>query len=64
MRRLPGYGALLLLAAALIAPMAFTGCSAHAGGTIHGANATPVDNGAVQAGNNVQQHDGTAQASR
>jgi hypothetical protein len=63
MRRLPGYAALLLLAGALIAPVAFTGCSARASGTIKGAKAsTPTDTGTGQAGSNVQQHDGATQA--
>ena len=64
MRRLPGYAGLLLLAAALIAPMAFTGCSARASGTIKGTKATtPVDTGIRQA-STAQQQDGVAQASR
>ena len=65
MRRLRGYAALLLLAAALLAPVAFTGCSARASGTIKGARATtPIDTGTDQASSNVQQHDGAAQASQ
>jgi len=64
MRRLPGYAALLVMAAALIAPVASTGCSARASGTIKGTKATtPIDTGTRQA-SNVQQHDGIAQASR
>jgi len=64
MRRLPGYAALLLLAAALIVPVGFTGCSARASGTIKGTNnmTTPLDRGVGQAGSNVQQHNGTSQA--
>jgi hypothetical protein len=62
MRRLPGYAALLLLAAALIAPVGFTGCSAHASGTVKGARATiPTDTGTGQTASNVQQHDGAVQ---
>jgi hypothetical protein len=65
MRRRLGYAALILLAAALIAPVAFTGCSARASGTIKGAKATtPIDTGTGQAGSNVQQNDGAAQASQ
>jgi hypothetical protein len=64
MRRIPGYATALLLAAALIAPVAITSCSARASGTVRGAKATiPTDTGAAQAGNNVQQHDGSARAS-
>lgn len=63
MRQLSSYAALLLLAAALIAPLASTGCSARASGTIHGTTATPTDTGARQA-SAPQQQDGTAQASR
>jgi hypothetical protein len=64
MRRIPGYAALLLLAAALLAPVATTGCSARASGQIKGVKATvPGDTGTAQAGNNAQQHAGTAQAS-
>jgi hypothetical protein len=63
MRRIPGYAAVLLLAAALIGPVAITGCSARASGQIKGAKATiPSDTGTGQAGNNAQQHDGAAQA--
>ena len=58
MRRLSGYAGLLLLAAALIAPVAFTGCSARASGTIKGTKATtPVDTGIRQA-STAQQQDG------
>jgi hypothetical protein len=63
MRRTPGYAALLLLAAALIAPVAITGCSARASGTVKGAKATiPTDTGTAQAASDVQQHVGAAQA--
>ena len=63
MRRIPGYAGLLLLAA-LTAPVAFTGCSARASGTIKGTKATtPVDTGIRQA-STAQQQDGVAQASR
>jgi hypothetical protein len=66
MRRLPGYASLLLLAGALIAPVTFTGCSAHASGTIKGTSnmTTPIDRGTGQPGNNVQEHNGATQASQ
>jgi hypothetical protein len=64
MRRLPSYAALLLLAAALIAPVVSTGCSARASGTIKGTKATtPIDTGTRQA-STAQQQDGAAQAIR
>ena len=64
MRRIPSFAALFLLAAALLAPLASTGCSAHASGTVKGAKATtPVDTGTRQA-STAQQQDGIAQASR
>jgi hypothetical protein len=62
MRRISGYVSSLLLAAALIASAAITGCSARASGTIKGAKATTtIDTGAAQAtaqGTNVQQTNG------
>ena len=62
-RLLPRYAALLLMAAALIAPMASTGCSARASGTIKGTKATtPVDTRTGQTASNAQ-HDGGTQAS-
>ena len=68
MRQLPGYAALPLLVVLLITPVAFTGCSARASGTIKGTKATtpttPIDTGTSQTGSNVQQHEGTAQASK
>lgn len=64
MRRIPGYGALLLLAMAIIAPVTTTGCSARVSGQVKGAKATiPINTGTSHAGNNAQQHDGVAQAS-
>ncbi len=59
MRRISGYVGSLLLAAALVASMAITGCTARASGTIKGASrTTAIDTGAAQAAN-VQQPDGT-----
>jgi hypothetical protein len=63
MRRIPGFAASLLLAMAIIAPVATIGCSAHASGTVKGANATmPADPGTSHAGNGGQQHAGSALA--
>lgn len=59
MRRISGYLGSLLLAAALVAPMAITGCTARASGTVKGASnrTTTIDPGAAQA-TNVQQTNG------
>ena len=62
MRRISCYLGSLLLAAALAASMAITGCTAHASGTVKGASrTTTIDSGAAQAtaqGTNVQQTNG------
>jgi hypothetical protein len=64
MRRIPGYGASLLLAMAIMIPVTITGCSARASGQVKGAHAIiPNDTGTSHAGNNPQLHDGFAQAS-
>ena len=63
MRRIPGYGALLLLAMAIAVPVAITGCSAHASGSVKGTKVImPTDTGATHAENNAPQHSGTALA--
>lgn len=59
MRRISGYVAPLVLAAALVASAAITGCTARASGTVKGASrTTTIDTGTGQAANNVQQNDG------
>jgi len=64
MRRIPSYGALFLLAMAVIVPVATTGCSARASGTVKGAMTTiPRDAGPSRAGDSAQQRDGIVQAS-
>lgn len=63
MRRIPGYGALLLLAMAIIVPVTITGCSARASGQVKGAQATiPRAPGTSHAGDNPQQREGVVQA--